>query len=88
MIEFNVGQGWHETLCGGHSSEASIFFNAGDCDSIPNVEGEDELKDYAFKSPYTSGCNVVVRNGSVIVGTNHVYFLRFISRVGKLTMPS
>ena len=38
----------------------------GDCDSIPNVDGENGIKDYAFKSSHTCGCNMVVRNGTVI----------------------
>lgn len=39
---------------------------AGDCDSIPDVDGEDGMKDYAFKSSHTCGCNMVVRNGTII----------------------
>ena len=38
----------------------------GGCDEIPNVEGDDGLKDLAFKASHSSGCNMVVKDGTII----------------------
>mmetsp|Transcript_29727 Transcript_29727/g.50597 ORF Transcript_29727/g.50597 Transcript_29727/m.50597 type:complete len:452 (+) Transcript_29727:78-1433(+) len=52
--------------------------HAGGCDDIPNVEGEDGIKDFAFKASHTSSCNIIVKDGTIIghkkcLASNYIY---------------